>query len=146
MHAHTTHPFPYHTTSSSLLPDFLPSPLKLCADIKTQLFSLYPSGRMSNVLDSSIVQTRTSPDHLTQLKLSHATMSGRLSVATSDVISFLFCELLPVWYGQCLFWGFTSASISFCHLSPWLSLNSIQGSLLAWETYVNIAKASEIDK
>ena len=28
-------------------------------------------------------------------------------------------------------------------LSP--SLNSIQGALLAWETYDNIAKASELD-
>ena len=30
-------------------------------------------------------------------------------------------------------------------LSPPLSLNSIQGALLTWETYVNIAKASEVD-
>ena len=37
-------------------------------------------------------------------------------------------------------------SLSLCHsLCHSLCLNSIQGALLAWETCVNIAKASEVD-
>ena len=40
----------------------------------------------------------------------------------------------------------TQGSVSPSPIKGPTCINSIQGALLAWETYVNVAKASEVDK